>query len=133
MSSVQAQLAAITKKSMEKAMTVFVRSGIRLGDSIIVSSPVDKGFFRNFWNTEIGRIGYDKSRSEDRSGSQSREQLHFTFPQAELGDFVTFNNPLPYGKRLEYDGWSKQAPNGMVRINTARWDKIVAEEIARVK
>jgi hypothetical protein len=41
---------------------------------------------------------------------------------------VTFLcNALPYAERLEYEGWSKQSPAGMVRVSMARIDAIVSE------
>ena len=38
--------------------------------------------------------------------------------------FIT--NSVPYIRRLEYDGWSGQAPEGMVRITIEEYRQIVA-------
>lgn len=59
-------------------------------------------------------------------------------PAAEahlLGQLTHFNrehpiwltNGLPYMHRLEYDSWSKQAPNGMVRVSLTEIGAIVRE------
>lgn len=45
----------------------------------------------------------------------------------------TFISNIVYIFRLEYDRWSSQAPNGMVRINLANWPKIVKEQVKNVK
>ena len=42
------------------------------------------------------------------------------------GDGVYYlSNNLPYIRRLEYEGHSGQAPNGMVRVTMAKADKIL--------
>lgn len=33
---------------------------------------------------------------------------------------IYFGNGKPYASRIEYEGYSKQAPNGMLRKNIAR-------------
>ena len=43
------------------------------------------------------------------------------------GNVVYLTNNLPYAQRLEYEGWSKQAPAGMVRVNMARIADIMKE------
>ena len=129
--SVERQLASIASLSMKKAKDVFIASGIRVGNQIITGSPVDKGTFINHWNTTINGIGYNVSQADDKSGSESRQELAAQFNDINLGQFITFNNPMPYGKRLEYDGWSAKAPNGFVRINAAKWESIVQEEVLK--
>lgn len=41
-----------------------------------------------------------------------------------------FANSLPYAFRLE-NGWSKQAPMGMVKVTTAEWRDIAEAEIKK--
>lgn len=131
MKSVFSQLSSITALSKKKGKEVFIASGIIVGNQIITASPVDKGSFINNWNTTVDGIGYNTSQADDKSGAGAQDELVAAFGSAELGSFVTFNNPMPYGARLEYDGWSEKAPNGFVRINTAKWGAIVQEEILK--
>jgi len=42
-------------------------------------------------------------------------------------------NSLPYAHRVEYEGWSRQAPEGMVRRNVARIQKIISGELRKIK
>ena len=37
--------------------------------------------------------------------------------------FIT--NGLPYIRRLEYDGWSRQAPAGMVRVTIQEYQQVI--------
>lgn len=129
--SIKSQLEAIAKKRMQDVSEIARVSIIRVGNRIVTASPVDKGSFRNQWNTSINTISYDVSRGDKKSGADSINQLAEEVSDLRLGSTAYFNNPMQYGKRLEYDGWSEQAPNGMVRINTALWDSIVTEEIKK--
>jgi len=38
---------------------------------------------------------------------------------------------LPYIERLEYEGWSAQAPSGMLRVSLAEFPRIVENEIKK--
>tara|TARA_R100000541_G_scaffold50047_2_gene57230 strand:+ start:346 stop:744 length:399 start_codon:yes stop_codon:yes gene_type:complete len=130
MKSIESQLAAIAKMTRSKGKEVFVASGIRVGNQIITGSPVDKGHFINNWNTSINSISY-ASKPDNEGGSDSIAELNATFESVDIGQAVTFNNPVVYGPRLEYDGWSQKAKNGFVRINADKWPEIVAEEVLK--
>lgn len=129
--SIESQLRAIQLKTKNVAKEVFISSGIRVGNQIITGSPWDKGTFKNSWNTEQNGISYSKDKPDNKSGSDAMAELRVEFSASDIGDFVTFNNPQPYGNRLEYDGWSDMAKNGFVRINTAKWAEIVNEEVLK--
>lgn len=53
------------------------------------------------------------------------------FAASDWNEFTLTNN-LPYAERLEY-GWSNQAPQGMVRVNVARFNTLLEEEAAKVR
>ena len=55
----------------------------------------------------------------------------YIFAASDWNEFTLTNN-LPYAERLEY-GWSNQAPQGMVRVNVARFNTLLEEEAAKVK
>lgn len=115
---------------MQAASEVFRVSVIRVGNQIVTGSPVDKGSFINNWNTSIGGVSYE-IKPDSKSGADSINELAVTMNGAQIGDTAYFSNPMPYGPRLEYDGWSEKAPNGMVRINTAKFNEIVNEEVLK--
>lgn len=129
--NIQAQLAKIAAKRKKDAEEVFKVSVIRLGNRIIQASPFDKGTFKNRWNTSIGSVSYDISAPDDKSGQDAINELNEAVGGANIGVAAYFNNPMPYGPRLEYDGWSEQALNGFLRINTDKWESIVNEEVKR--
>lgn len=83
------------------------------------------GRFRGSWQTSVSApITTDIDRVDPSGAAATADVL------ANMGGAgkVTFmSNNLPYGNRLEFEGWSKQAPAGMVRIAMARIDSYVAE------
>jgi len=48
-----------------------------------------------------------------------------------LGDIVYLANNLPYAQRLE-DGWSQQAPEGMVKLTVQRFQQIADAVIRQI-
>lgn len=102
-----------------------------LFSSIILATPVDKGVLRNGWNITFDapsntlpvRGAPTGQAPIDRVRQALNARYTFETPQ------VFFTNNLPYAQRIEFDGHSQQAPEGMVRINTARWNQIVENNI----
>lgn len=109
---------------------------------VILKSPVDTGRFRASWRVGInapdlsvesagtvasgaletkGQVATAKKALKVARGFQlgGADTL---LDHARFGDAIYITNNLPYAKRLE-DGWSMQAPHGMVR-NTV--EEIVA-------
>ena len=131
--SIKSQLEAITKKRMQDVSEIARVSIIRVGNRVITASPVDKGSFRNQWNTSINSISYDTSKPDSKGGADSINELASEISDLNLGATAYFTNPMPYGPRLEYDSYSEQAPNGMLRVNTDLWEMIVNQEVEKRK
>lgn len=78
---------------------------------VIARSPVDTGRFRANWNVSYGTPNY-QTTERALGGGEAEALKALTLP---VGGIVYLSNGLPYAQRLEF-GWSKQAPNGMIRI-----------------
>lgn len=102
----------------------FVRLlALRFLYGVIRRSPVDTGRFRGSWRIGVGSPsddvapeGYEATGSVGAldAGSDAEGSL-----RGIKGDDVVFiTNSLPYAVPLE-EGWSKQAPHGMVKITVA--------------
>lgn len=89
-----------------------------LAGRIIKRSPVDTGRFRNNWQASVNTINTATTNSVDRSGASSISEARKTIESLKMGGTFYLSNNLPYARRLEY-GWSKQAPNGMLRRSVA--------------
>ena len=91
------------------------------------------GRFRGNWQVsfEVGESGVldlidPRGTSAKASGTQVIEQF-----QIGVGSIWMMNN-LPYGPRLEYAGWSDQAPAGMVRISVTELQTFVNIAVAEL-
>ena len=137
--SFSSDLSKFQAKAIKKMETVARLTVLKLGRSVVLKSPVgnpelwavknpDPGYtggrFRANWQyvynaapvSQIDRI--DKSGSETISGIRSSvNSVNF------IGEHYIVNN-LDYAERLE-NGWSTQAPNGMVGLTIVEFRDIV--------
>lgn len=101
----------------EKTGLAAKRTMIELFNRVIQKSPVDTGRFRANWNCSIGSPNLSTSEATDPSGGAASSRATATVVSYTLnGQSVFLTNSLPYAERLE-NGWSGQAPNGMVRLS----------------
>ena len=83
--------------------------------NIQTGTPVDSGRARSNWF--ISTTAPSDKVTESTSGNNiTLEDL----PPFVLDKTVYYTNNLPYIERLEYSGWSKQAPSGWVRTELIR-------------
>ena len=102
-----------------------------LFSSVVLGSPVGNptlwkhkapkgyagGAFRNSWYVSLGTPSDGAGRAPNKAGADSLRDLQGI---GGAGNVTMLTNNLPYGIRLEYEGWSKQSPAGFVRVNVAR-------------
>lgn len=89
--------------------------------SLVMKSPVDTGRFRGNWQIGVGSVNTDVGSQVDKSGSNAvTGAMGIIESTVKAGQIVYLTNSLPYAVRLEY-GWSKQAPQGMVRLTVAEY------------
>jgi len=106
-------------------------AALELFSSVIRSTPVDVGRARGNWQTSVGQPTPNEIDRDDKSGAQALTEVQAKTPEG-AGQEVFLTNNLPYIYSLEF-GSSKQAPAGMVRINFARVQKMVAVAVAKNK
>jgi hypothetical protein len=89
-----------------------------LARKLVDRSPVDDGTTRGNWHAGVGQSGASADMaSNDPSGQVSKTRM-FSAIQAWGGvGHMAFGNALPYVPRLEFDGWSDQAPSGWIRLS----------------
>lgn len=143
-SSFDNQVAQFVKNSRLGLDRAVRGTSISLFRSVIKSSPVDTGRFRANWMTSGAQEASDTTEATDKSGAQTiAEMTAFVTGAVDPSEFTLANN-LPYAEVLEFGGYpgdgpetvggySKQAPQGMVRVNAARFGRIVEEEAAKVR
>lgn len=104
---------------------------LELFSGVIRSTPVDTGRARGNWQTSVSAPKDGQSERLDPSGGAALAEVNASTPPG-AGQVTYLANNLPYIERLEY-GHSKQAPNGMVRINMDRVSKMVEKAVAKNK
>lgn len=81
-------------------------------------SPVYTGAFRASW-----RVSLNEARTDVTNGRNPANPIRgaaFRWPKGfKLGDTVVISNNQPYAELIEYWGWSKQAPYGVLRVAVA--------------
>jgi hypothetical protein len=116
----------------ERKMTTAVRKiSLDAFSEVIVRSPVDTGRFRGNWLCAIGNVPDGVIELLDPTGQAAISAVTAETMKLRAGDVIHLANNLPYGPRLE-EGWSKQAPNGMVRLTAQRFQAIANAVIAEV-
>jgi len=83
------------------------------------------GRFRANWVASFGQPARTTHESTDRSLSEAEAIKGASF---QLGGKVYFCNSLPYAIRLE-NGWSQQAPAGMVKLTLAQAEVRIRQAI----
>lgn len=108
-------------KETRKAIT------IELFNSVISDTPVKLGRARGNWQTSEGQPISGVVDRVDPNGSQAMAEVQQNLGEGDTTVFLT--NNLPYIEALE-EGHSKKHPEGMVRKNVARINRIV-QKVAR--
>lgn len=93
--------------------------------SVILGTPVDTGRARANWFASFSAPSGQVSDRVDPSGGASIDRVRGAVSTGKAGHVFYLTNNLPYILRLE-QGWSKQAPAGMVMLTVRRYQAIVA-------
>lgn len=102
---------------------------------VIQQTPVDQGVLINNWYASNRSVPQRSTTQADPSGNNSIARVDAALERWKLGQSFYLANNLPYAAVVEYgrypnppknptgktvNGFSKQAPAGMVRINAQK-------------
>jgi len=124
----ESQLRGFGIHALDKVDQVRRASVLELFKLVIMATPVDTGRLRGNWQTTINSPAGAAITRDDPSGAAALAEAMANL--GSLADVVWFTNNLPYAERIEYEGWSRQAPEGMVRRHLAQWQRIVSAKAA---
>lgn len=93
---------------------------VELFSSVIKGTPIDEGRARGNWQTTT-----QSPATGEVERNESAAQAELTQRVGGAGSVTYLTNNLPYIERLE-NGWSKQAPAGMVRVNFTRVETLIS-------
>jgi len=89
------------------------------------------GRFRANWQIGVGTMNTTTTEDTDKSGSATLARIKGVADGLKAGQVVVISNSLPYAQRLEV-GWSKQAPQGMVRLTVADLPGLMAQHLKAI-
>ena len=89
------------------------------------------GQARGNWQASIGSPASGTTEATDKSGTATIAGIAGETRKAP-GNVWYLTNNLAYINRLEFDGWSTQAAEGMVRISLKELDRSIDEQIANL-
>lgn len=103
---------------LPKLLTEIMREVLRrLARNVVIRTPVRTGLARGNWRVALGNtVALSTLRRRDPTGEQAIAAAFAVISRAALQSRARLYNNLPYIPRLE-NGWSRQAPQGMIRLS----------------
>lgn len=144
------EFAQFTDRRIQEVMNVVT---IDMFNRIVIATPVDKGLLRGNWIPTKARPKKRPREKFDPSGQQAAAEIKATFEKSRARTHYLRNN-LPYAGIVEYggypnppktpelrqvppgktkNGFSTQAPQGMVRITVDAFSSAMKRAVAQAK
>jgi len=101
---------------------------VEIDKRLVSKSPVDTGRFRGNWI--VGNGAVNTLTKETFTAANNKPEINSLNIN---GQTIFITNSLPYAYRLEYEGWSKQSPNGMTRTTLAELNTVLKGAAFEVK
>lgn len=111
--------------------TAVRQATVMLAQGVILKSPVDTGRFRANWTFAAGAVPGGTSAALDQDGRTTLSRLVAQIGVSPVGGLTYLANNLPYAVRLE-NGYSDQAPQGMVRLTAMEFQDYVSRAAREV-
>ena len=126
------ELIAFAKKTGGKLEDVAREVVINVGRSVVEKSPVRTGRFRANWQHGFGSPANGTLDDLDPSGGASLVRIQSSTEGNPAAGIHFISNNLPYAQRLE-DGYSSQAPSGIVGLTAIEFRDIVNISVQKAK
>lgn len=105
-----------------------------VGDATYWKSPPPKGYvggrFRGNWQLGVDSVPAGETGRIDTSGDVTKGAIIAAIPEERAGRVFYLTNNVPYAQRIE-EGWSRQAPQGLVGLTAIEFQSIVDEAVAQ--
>lgn len=131
MDDFERQIEAQIKDAEQKLLMAQREIVLLVYERIVIRSPVDTGLFKGNWQINIGSTPTGVVSIKDKTGRIVISQASAALLNYKLDDPVFIVNNLPYANRLE-QGWSKQAPYGMVSLTLNEFSELVRQVGLRI-
>jgi len=128
----EADIRKFVEKAGERADVAVKAIVVGIHARVDKRSPVDTGRFRGNWQLGIGSAPGGTLERLDKTGGETSVSIAAAIPGDAAGNVYYIANNLPYAQRLE-NGWSQQAPSGMVALTMLEVPQIAEEAVAVAK
>lgn len=128
MARIRADLADRSRQVVQGSARVLFNE-MSSGGNYSPGTPIDTGFHRSHWNAAIGAIPDGGAAT---TPGEAAARVDGAISDFAPGDALFITNNGPAIRRLEFDGWSQQAPDGFIRPATEAIQQIVDEVVAAV-
>ena len=146
MSVFPVQIKAWADKTKEQADRLVGGVVIRIAQRLDERSPVGDasywqhkpppgyvgGRFRGNWQLGVSSMPSGETGRVDPGGSATVSAIVSAVPDKAAGLIFYIVNNVPYAQRIE-DGWSRQAPTGLVALTALEFQQIVGQTAAEVR
>lgn len=123
-------LKRLCDQAKDKSEMLVRKVALEMQSQMIERSPVDSGRFRHNWQCGIGAMDGNTSMA---TANDALGRASATIEGWKPGQTIWLTNSLPYAHRLEFEGWSKQAPSGMVRLTVQNYSQALAKTVSELK
>ena len=130
--SFELQLAKFAEKAGARADEAVGGVVVALHGKVDERSPVDTGRFRGNWQLGIGSLPGGVLERLDPDGGTVRAEVRAAVPEQASGLVYYIANNLPYTQMLE-NGWSKQAPSGIVGLTVVEFQSLVDQAVVKAQ
>ena len=150
-STFAADVKRFADKTIREQERIMRAVALEIDKEVVMKTPVDTGRARANWVIEINSV--PSSFVEKSANANPIADATGAVMRARIGDIIYIVNGLPYIRVLEYGeypnppkkgsrigrgsrakyviksqgGYSRQAPQGMVRITAQRWNQFIKE------
>jgi len=131
MGSFAVQVKAFAEKTKGNADLIIRKASLDVFSNVVLKTPVDKGRARGNWQPSIGGVMGGTVEQLDPSGAATIASIQAMTAQFGIGEVMYLANNLPYIKRLE-EGYSQQAPAGMVALTVQSFQRAIDAAVAEV-
>jgi hypothetical protein len=125
------QIAAFSDRSQQRIQNVRRGVVMKLFSSVILDTPVDTGRLRGNWQVSEGDPIKTTTARLDKSGQGPISEVNAVAAQSDGDVSIYLTNNLPYAGKIEFEGYSGKAPEGMVRRNVARFGRLIKIQLSQ--
>ena len=139
-------LARFTAKTIRNSNNIVRKIVIDMGESLVIRTPVGDpsiwqsapppgyagGRARANWQYGSGEMPAGVIDAIDKYGDSTISKIIDGVKSSKVASVHWIASSLPYTKRLE-EGWSTQAPQGMLRLTVMQFEDIVKSAVQALK